>query len=860
MKLRLSFSSLGFFVFTKSLTAFVFCLSSAASATDLYWDANGATSGTGGTGTWHTANSSIPWRSGSSSGTLGAWVDNNTAVLGGTAGTVTLASNATADGLVISHLVGYTLASSGGAVLTLNNVAGNMSVGNAATVSATLAGYLNFTGAVAATSGTLISGTNTNVLATKVDLLAGSNLIRINNASALGSASASVQVTSGFIGLDNAVAGGVTFNAWATDLAGGGIRVRNAVNATAGTSTWTGAISLSGNAALSVRSAASNGLNVSNTVNLNSSTLTLSAGALGNGIDLQNVISGTGSLVLNDSYDTAAGVATLSAANTFSGTATTTAGKGTLALNNVNALQGATLDTGTTGTQSVTFVVAGTNTYNVGGLNGSDALAIGANTLSVGAKSGSFTFGADISGGGGLTKVGSGSTQILTAATSYTGATAVDAGDLRVAHNNALSGTSGITVASGARLSLSGGVTVNKAITINGTGTNLFGALQGNSGTNEWQGNVTIGSIGTRIGVNSGQLTVSGVIDSGGVDRGLLLRPNGGSTVLVLSGANTYVGDTSIITGTGSVKLSGGANRLPTSTKLILGATGSVAGNLDLNGQNQEVAGISVASGGTGNITSSTAATLTVSTATPSAYSGTISGSVALDKKGSSTLTLSGANTYSGATLISGGTLALGATGTIDSTSEVSLGTVGTFDVSAKSLGYTVGTLKGSGNVTGSLTVSTQLAIGNSPGTTNFSSNLTLGAGSTFLYDLTGGVSPGAADLGDVTGALSITSGAILDLVQLGTYTAGNKFTLFAYDGALSGIFTDTSFNSLADGATFTDAGGMWMIDYDDSSAGANGGVSASNTYVTISAVPEPNVAALLGGLGVLALMRRRRL
>ena len=85
----------------------------------------------------------------------------------------------------------------------------------------------------------------------------------------------------------------------------------------------------------------------------------------------------------------------------------------------------------------------------------------------------------------------------------------------------------------------------------------------------------------------------------------------------------------------------------------------------------------------------------------------------------------------------------------------------------------------------------------------------------------------------------------------LGTFTEGDKFTLFAYDGALTGTFS-----GLADGATFTDEGGEWMIDYNDTAAGLNGGTGTS--YVTITAVPEPG-AALLGGLGLLALLRRRR-
>ena len=58
-------------------------------AADLYWDANGGTTGTGGNGTWSTANT---WRNGSSTGTLQSWVDGNNAILGGTAGTVTIST------------------------------------------------------------------------------------------------------------------------------------------------------------------------------------------------------------------------------------------------------------------------------------------------------------------------------------------------------------------------------------------------------------------------------------------------------------------------------------------------------------------------------------------------------------------------------------------------------------------------------------------------------------------------------------------------------------------------------------------------------------------------------------------------
>jgi hypothetical protein len=86
----------------------------------------------------------------------------------------------------------------------------------------------------------------------------------------------------------------------------------------------------------------------------------------------------------------------------------------------------------------------------------------------------------------------------------------------------------------------------------------------------------------------------------------------------------------------------------------------------------------------------------------------------------------------------------------------------------------------------------------------------------------------------------------------------GNKFTLFSYDGALSGSFRNTGNQIIADDTEYTDAGGIWLLNYNDNTAGSNGGVSAFGTYVTITAIPEPN-AALLGAVGIICLLRRRR-
>jgi autotransporter-associated beta strand protein len=231
-----------------------------------------------------------------------------------------------------------------------------------------------------------------------------------------------------------------------------------------------------------------------------------------------------------------------------------------------------------------------------------------------------------------------------------------------------------------------------------------------------------------------------------------------------------------------------------------------------------------------------------------------------LTKNGTGTLNLNGVNSFTGLTTVNAGTLALGVTGSIDSSSGVRL-VSSTFDVSAKDGGYTVARLNGSGNVIGALTVSTEFGIGSSIGSLNVGGSLTLGNGgltdAVFAYDVFGGSSN--ADLGTVrastsgSGTLNL-NGVALDLVQLGTFTQGQVFTLFGYQGGLNGTFA-----GLSEGSSFTDGGGEWLINYRATTPGENWqGDSAGLEFVNITAVPEPSVV-LLSGLGALALLRRRR-
>ena len=608
----------------------------------------------------------------------------------------------------------------------------------------------------------------------------------------------------------------------------------------------------------------------SGTTTINSAQTTLALGAaeqIPNGLGKGNVVLTSGFIDLagfNETINGLSGAGTVD--NITSGTSNTlTLGDGNATGTNFSGIiQNTNGSLSLTKIGTGTQILSGASTYTGATLISNGTLQIGnggatGSLSSVGTitNNGTFAFNHtgtltqgtqfsnEITGSGNLTKTGVG-TVILSGTNSYNGSTTVSNGELRVTSSNGIGGSE-ILVSAG-RLSLDGGVTTGsgKTVTVNGAGANFFGALQGNSGNNTWEGNVIVGSTsGTRIGVNSGSLKISGSISGSSSINGLVLRPNTG-TVLELSGSNSYLGNTSIISGTGEVMLSGGANRLPTGTQLVFGAS-TTSGILNLNGQNQEIAGLSVAGGTANQIKSTTAATLTVNTATASNYSGTITGSAALTKTGNENLTLTGANTYTGDTIVSGGTLAVNG----------SLGNTST------SVGSSA-TLQGSGSINGSVTILSggTLASGNSIESL-ITGSLSLEALSTFAYEMNNDASTTAAgDLTNANGGLTLDPGnaAILSLTELGigSWDIGEKITLISYTGAWNGGLFNYG-GTLADNSNILFSGMEWFFNYDDTSAGSNFTEDLSGSkFVTMTAIPEPSITTL-GGLASLALLRRRR-
>lgn len=403
--------------------------------------------------------------------------------------------------------------------------------------------------------------------------------------------------------------------------------------------------------------------------NATAATLTLS-------IDVANsfagVLGGTGANENNFGLTkTGAGVLTLSGTNTYTGATSILAG---------------TLQAGAAGGGSVfgvnsaisladaAGVVLDLNGFNqtVGSLAGGGStggqVTLGSATLTLGGSNATATFAGIISGAGGaLIKTGTG-TLSLSGTNSYTGLTTVSAGVLVVGSNTALGGTvGGTSVASGASLVLANGVKVTgESVGIIGSGSNSMGALQTVAGgAAEWAGVVTIEAGGTRLGAQAGGvLTVSGGIQNGASNNLAISGEAGTGTVLISGTGNTYTGVTQIIRGI--LKL-GSTNALPTATVLDVDSLGSAGVNddatFDLNGFNQTIAALQRTGTGFGTgssyITnsSSTGATLSVSSTSTTTYSGVIQdglGVVNLALSGGGSLTLSGSNTYSGLTTLSG--------------------------------------------------------------------------------------------------------------------------------------------------------------------------------------------------------------
>jgi fibronectin-binding autotransporter adhesin len=452
---------------------------------------------------------------------------------------------------------------------------------------------------------------------------------------------------------------------------------------------------------------------------------------------------------------------------------------GSLTLTNTNTYQGAstinnsaTVALSGTGGIADSSGVADNGTFNISGtsagasiqsLSGNGAVTLGSNTLKLSNADG--TFAGSISGTGGFAVTGG--TETLSGSNGYTGATTISSGATlalsgtgSIANSSVVSdlGTFNIsgTTAGASVQSLSGNGTVAlgaQTLTLTNANDMFAGVIGGSggvaitggtetlSGTNTYTGGTSIGSgttlalSGTGSIASSSSVADNGTFDISGTTAGASVQSlSGNGTValgaqsLTLTNANsTFAG---VIGGTGGLTVSGGTETLSGINAYSGGTTVSTGGTLVVASDTAlgAATGALALNNGTllttatfntsRNVTLTGDGTIDVSAGTDLTDSiGTISGSGALIKSGSGTLSLCGSVSNTGGTSVTAGALDLcgsdtgtgstsigsGATLALSGASSIasSSGVVdnGIFDVSGSSAGASVQTLSGNGTV-----------------------------------------------------------------------------------------------------------------------------------------------------------------
>jgi len=227
---------------------------------------------------------------------------------------------------------------------------------------------------------------------------------------------------------------------------------------------------------------------------------------------------------------------------------------------------------------SITFGGGGTNGYTIIG-SGSNSLTVSSGVITVNRSS---TIQASIAGSNGLTKTGGSSvTLTLGSVNTYTGATLVQNGNLRLDVSGALpTGTTMVLgkaeTANNTTVDLRSSQTIS-GLTTAGTGTAIITNNRSSVGT------ATL-TINPDSGTAAADSLFSGTIQDGS-SGGVIALTKAGSHTLTLTGANTYTGATTISGGTLVIGVSGVGSLASTVTVksgATLSGSGSTSGNVTI--------------------------------------------------------------------------------------------------------------------------------------------------------------------------------------------------------------------------------------------------------------------------------------
>ena len=487
-------------------------------------------------------------------------------------------------------------------------------------------------------------------------------------------------------------------------------------------------------------------------------------------IDTPAASANAADLTITAPVDLTLGLTKTGARNVFLNGAVT--GFGPLVYNNVN---GGTLAIGAATPIDWTAInkATGGGTLRLDALSTMTApatLSVGAGTLQLNPASGTIGFNA-----AGFTKSGSGSLNFNRIATGPGGSATLQVSGGYLVFNDSLSGFASGTVASGATLQFLAAVSplaVSVPLTLNGNGAaNTLEFPTYNSKTYNMAGLTLSGDVICRVFGLINTLNFNSAITNSGANS-LTFKSEGGNSsgqrhTFVMNAASTYTGNTTVnaISQEGAIKL-GVANALPSTTSLTLigGGNAKTSANLDLNGKNQTLAGLTATpnAGGAYVINSSTLSTLTLTNSSSMSYSGVLGltgkANFSLVKQGAGSLTLTGTNVYNGGTTVSGGALLVNntagsgtGTGAVTVESGATLGGSGIVqgEVSIASGGTLSGTLTLQGVVTADAGAILNPAGAGTVGALTNQNTLTLN-NSTLAFDLKG---PGTNDVIALTGA-----------------------------------------------------------------------------------------------------------
>ncbi len=370
-------------------------------------------------------------------------------------------------------------------------------------------------------------------------------------------------------------------------------------------------------------------------------------------------------------------------------------------------------------------------------------------------------------------KTGDGVVVFQGSSKNYSGITYVDAGVLRLGSAGMIGNTSNLVIASGATFDLNGYV-------------DTIGSLAGS-------GSVSLGGATLTIDGDGETTEFSGIISgAGGIAKT-------GTDTLILSGANTYAGLTTVSAGVLNIRHSQALGSTAAGTTVTSGEELQLQGNITVGAESLSITGTGAGSTGalrnisgdnvwgglvtltgtsqitvdsgsldlSGGVAGSNTA-LTLTGAGDLTISGVALGSGALNKRNTGTLTLSGPNSSTGAMTI--GTSGGAATGTVrlDSDDALSSGTLtlyaGTLDLDGNSA--TTGALVLGGGVAGS-----SVSIVTDDGVLTLGGNVTYSA----TNNTNGATISGYLDLGSANRTFNIgnssatTEDVVIDAIMSGT-------------------------------------------------------------------------------------------